>query len=94
MKRDKAALRATLAAAPHKVDFTLDPYQLTHSQRSALHDTARSVGYRKSVSSCLSLGAAFFVYLAKDLPANKAQENQEATPAPAARWDNHNIARS
>lgn len=47
--------------------FDLDPHQLTHSQRIDLHDMAKAVCWRKSICSSLSLGAAYYVYLCKDV---------------------------
>lgn len=61
----RAAIRAHLAADAG-LSFGNDPHTLSFSQRSALHDMARAVCWRKSISSCLSLGAAFYVYLSRD----------------------------
>ena len=61
----RAAIRRHLAADAG-LSFGNDPHTLSHSQRSALHDMARAVCWRKSISSCLSLGAAFYVYLSRD----------------------------
>ena len=65
-KRDKGIMRAMLAKS-HDIDFTKEVFQLSHSQRIGLSDMAKAVGYRKSVSSSLSLGAAFFVYLVRGI---------------------------
>lgn len=61
----RAAVRRYLADSAGLV-FGNDPHTLSFSQRSALHDMARAVVWRKSISSCLSLGAAFYVYLSRD----------------------------
>lgn len=86
MKRDKQAIRAALVVSD-KIDFTADVFALSHSQRCALRDAAKAHGYRKSITSCLSTGAAFFVYLVKELDAAPAASGH------AKRWNNHNIAK-
>lgn len=62
----RKAIRSYLAAAV-ALDFAADPHALTHAQRGALHEMAKAVSWRKSISSPLSLGLAFFVYLARDV---------------------------
>lgn len=65
-----AERRATIRALLEKsddVEFGNDPHTLTFSQRTALQDMARAVSWRKSISSCLSLGAAFYVYLSREV---------------------------
>jgi hypothetical protein len=47
--------------------FNLDPHQLSFSQRIDLHDMAKAVCWRKSICSSLSFGAAYYVYLCKDV---------------------------
>lgn len=61
----RAAIRKQLSES-EKLVFGNDPHTLSFSQRSALNDMARAVCWRKSISSCLSLGAAFYVYLSRD----------------------------
>ena len=61
----RAAIRRHLAGAD-KIDFTADPHSLAISQQCALADMARAVCWRKSITSCMSLGLAFFVYLSRD----------------------------
>lgn len=61
----RAAIRKYLAQSV-ALDFAADPHALTFSQCGALHEMAKSVSWRKSISSPLSLGLAFFVYLARD----------------------------
>lgn len=61
----RAAIRRALADNAG-LTFGNDPHTLSFSQRSALNDMARAVCWRKSISSCLSLGAAFYVYLSRD----------------------------
>lgn len=74
----REAMRAHLGET-NELRFDLDPHELTFSQRSALSDMAKAVSWRKSPTSCLSLGAAFYVYLSRD-----AKPARTATPAPAA----------
>lgn len=62
----KNAIRFYLAKQ-EGIDFTADVHTLYSGQRIALQDMAKAVSWRKSQTSCLSLGAAFFVYLAKDV---------------------------
>jgi len=62
----KEAMRFYLAKH-HAIDFTADVFTLYSDQRGALVEMAKAVSWRKSISSPLSLGAAFFVYLAKDV---------------------------
>jgi hypothetical protein len=67
----RAAARAHLAQS-HGINFAAnDPHGLTVSQQVALSDMARAVCWRKSAASPLSVGMAFYVYLARDAkPAN------------------------
>jgi hypothetical protein len=60
----KDAVRKELAAS-HGIDWTQNVFTLSQSQRTALHDMAKAVGYRKPVSSYFSLGTAYFNYLAR-----------------------------
>lgn len=87
--RDKALLRTMLENSV-KINFKADVHTLSHSQRTALQDMAKSVGYRKSVSSSLSLGAAFFVYLARGTEDNLTTPPSSRAPG---RWSNHGIAK-
>lgn len=61
----RAAIRAHMVATD-EIDFTADPHSLRWSQQGALSDMAKAISWRKSPSSPLSLGLAFFVYLARD----------------------------
>lgn len=61
----RAAIRRHLAGA-EQIDFAADPHSLAISQQCALADMARAVCWRKSITSCMSLGLAFFVYLSRD----------------------------
>lgn len=65
----RATIRALLAKSDGLV-FGNDPHTLSMSQRCSLQDMARAVSWRKSISSCLSLGAAFYVYLSRDAAKN------------------------
>lgn len=86
MKRDKQLLRDLLDAGPHgPLDWKADPHSLSASHRMVLINMAKTIGYRKSVSSSLSLGTAFFMYLCKGMDA--PQEKQ-----PGKRWDNDGLA--
>lgn len=63
-----AQRRATIRALLEKSEglvFGNDPHTLSFSQRTALQDMARAVSWRKSISSPLSLGAAYYVYLSR-----------------------------
>jgi len=62
----KSAMRAHLANI-EGIDFRADPHTLTFAQQCALSDMAKAVSWRKSITSPLSLGLAFFVYLARDV---------------------------
>lgn len=87
MTRDKKQLRTMLDAGESgPFNWKADPHTLTNSQRVDLSAMAKTIGYRKSVSSSLSLGAAFFVYLCKGMDA--PQEKQ-----PGKRWDNDKLAK-
>lgn len=61
----REAIRAHMSAA-EEIDFTADPHALRISQQCALSDMAKAISWRKSPSSPLSLGLAFFVYLSRD----------------------------
>jgi hypothetical protein len=61
----REAIRAHMRAADD-IDFTADPHSLRISQQCALSDMAKAVGWRKSSTSPLSLGLAFYVYLSRD----------------------------
>ena len=63
----RAAIRAHLTKH-EEIDFTADPHALKISQQCALADMARAVCWRKSPTSSLSLGLAFFVYLSRSAP--------------------------
>lgn len=62
----RAACRADLVHG-HAIDFAAqDPHALTVSQLAALSAMAKAVSWRKSAASSLSVGMAFYVYLARD----------------------------
>ncbi|TKW76785.1 MAG: hypothetical protein DI543_19150 [Bradyrhizobium icense] len=61
----RAAIRRYLAAQ-ESIPFDADPHTLKSSQQCALADMARAVCWRKSITSCMSLGLAFYVYLSRD----------------------------
>lgn len=85
----KAAMRFYLAK--HEgIDFTQDVHTLYSGQRSALQDMAKAVSWRKSLTSPLSLGAAFFVYLVKDV---KQPLHTAARQAAAAKRHTFNYGR-
>lgn len=81
----KIAIRTELSAEPHNIDFSADPFTLYNSQRIVLADMAKAVGYRKPITSYFSLGAAFFVYLAK------GRNDALVKRTPGKRWSNHGI---
>ena len=62
----KTAIRSHLARTDG-IDWKADPHTLTQSQRCALSDMAKAVSWRKSITSPLSLGLSFFVYLSRDV---------------------------
>jgi hypothetical protein len=61
----RAAIRAHLAKSA-ALSFNLDPHTVTMSQQIALSDMAKAVSWRKSITSPLSLGLAFYVYLSRE----------------------------
>jgi hypothetical protein len=80
----RAAMRAHLAAS-NTISFAAqDPHALTASQQNALADMAKSVCWRKSPTSPLALGPAFYVYLARDV-AQSAQQSAQANKAAQVR---------
>lgn len=61
----RAAMRAHLTKA-HGVDFSADVHAIPISALAACAELAKAVSWRKSPSSSLSTGAAFFTYLARE----------------------------
>jgi hypothetical protein len=59
----KVALRDHLKA--DGLQFGLDPHTISNAHRLALADLAKVCGYRKPVSSGLSLATCFYVYLSR-----------------------------
>lgn len=47
------------------IAFNADVHTLSFAQRDALATMAKAVSWRKSISSPMSLGSAFFVYLSR-----------------------------
>jgi hypothetical protein len=64
----KAAMRAHLSKHDG-VLFGMDPHAIPFSQQCALAEMAKAVSWKKSISSSLSLGLAFYVYLSRDVQA-------------------------
>jgi hypothetical protein len=62
----RKAMRAHLAEN-NGIVWSKSPHELTHTERSALDAMARAVAWRKSISSPLSLCAAFYVYLSREV---------------------------
>lgn len=85
----KDAMRAELSKLPHEIDFGKSVYELSASQRCALSDMAKAVGYRKPVTSMHTLGGAFFCYLERDV----ARPALAAKSGAGKRWNNDQIAR-
>ena len=56
---------AIARAKAEGIDFEKDVYQISISDKSFMADLAKEAGYKKSASSCLSTGSAFFVHLKK-----------------------------
>lgn len=70
----RIAVRAHLAQSLGLV-WNKSPFELTHTERTALDEMARAVGWRKSIASSLSLSAAFYVYLSREVkPAAPARK--------------------
>lgn len=67
----KAAMRDYLTSA-HGVVFGIDPHAVPSSHMQALHDMAKAVCWRKSISSPCSLGHAFYRYLSRDVEPSRA----------------------
>jgi hypothetical protein len=45
--------------------FSRNVFELSFSDKNLLYDLAKKCKYRKSKSSCLSLGGAFYLHLQK-----------------------------
>lgn len=54
-------------AKAYGIDFSKDVFQISISDKSYLSELATKAGYRKSKSTGLSTGGAFFVHLQKFL---------------------------
>jgi len=65
MKQKISKQFAILKAKKYGIDFEKDVYQISISDKSFMADLAKETGYKKSASSCLSTGSAFFVHLKK-----------------------------
>lgn len=78
----RAACRVHLAAS-HAINFTAnDPHGLTATQQAALSEMAKAVSWRKSPMSPLSVGMAFYVYLARDAKPSGHAPQAAASDAP------------
>lgn len=73
------AMRAHLAEHA-EIDFKADCHTLTFAQQCALSEMAKAVSWRKAITSPLSLGLAFFVYLARDVATDKRKAAVRAAP--------------
>jgi hypothetical protein len=62
----RMAMRAHLAAA-HGVTFGQSHEDMTQAQRGALESMAKAVSWRKGIACRLTLAAAFYVYLSRDV---------------------------
>jgi len=65
MKVTESKEMAIEMAKAHGVDFTKDVFEISISNKGLLHELAKSCRYKKSRTSCLSLGGAFYVHLQK-----------------------------
>lgn len=65
MKVTQSKLDAIEMAKAHGIDFSKDVFEISISDKGLLHDLAKACRYKKSRTSCLSLGGAFFVHLQK-----------------------------
>jgi hypothetical protein len=77
----RTAMRAHLAQH-EQIDFRADPHALSFAQQCALADMAKAVSWRKGIASSLSLGLAFFVYLARDVTNGHAPRKYAQGAAP------------
>lgn len=78
----RAACRADLVSG-HNINFAAqDPHALTASQLAALSAMAKAVSWRKSAASSLSVGMAFYVYLARDAKQSGHVAQSASAPPP------------
>jgi hypothetical protein len=75
----RLAMRAHLTTA-HGVMFGQSHEDMTQAQRAALESMAKAVSWRKGIASRLTLAAAFYVYLSRDV---KPSGHVAAVPKPA-----------
>jgi hypothetical protein len=67
----RLAMRAHLVAHAG-IAFGASHEDLTSTQRRALDDMAKAVSWRKGIANRLTLAAAFYVYLSRDVPTKPA----------------------
>lgn len=94
----KAAMREFLQQS-NSIDFNADVHAIPSSGLVACATMAKAIKYKKSPASSLSLGAAFFCYLARDLQHGRAVgQRAEIAAVPVTtkrgkRWNNDGIAK-
>lgn len=88
----RAACRQHLSRE-HALDFSADVHAVPISGLAACADMAKAICWRKSVSSSMSIGAAFFVYLSRDLAQPKHAKAVQGDPRKAGKRFNFNYAR-
>ncbi len=65
MRTKISKAEAIARAKAEGIDFSKDVFEISMSDKSAMAELAKLAGYKKSASSCLSTGSAFFVHLKK-----------------------------
>ena len=65
MKIIPSKLDCIKEAKEYGIDFAKDVFELSISDKSFMAELAKRAGYRKSRTSTLSRGSAFFVHLVK-----------------------------
>lgn len=89
----RTACRAHLVKH-HGVDFSHgDPHGVGISGLTACADMAKAICWRKRVSSSMSLGAAFYVYLCRDVAQPKHAKAAQGDPRKAGKRFNFNFAK-
>lgn len=96
----KAAMREFLTkSSGDGINFNADVHAIPSSGLVACATMAKAIKYKKSPASSLSLGAAFFCYLARDLQHGRAVgQRAEIAAVPVTtkrgkRWNNDGIAK-
>lgn len=75
----RLAMRAYLTTA-HGVQFGQSHENMTRDQRAAMEEMAKAVSWRKGIASRLTLAAAFYVYLSRDVKPTMVQSPAMVAP--------------